>query len=149
MSEPVLFYMQEFYCFDNFSAFRVWVWEQDWMTAEHAYQAAKFRHISILYDLIYNARSAHDAKQTAKRFSHHTPFDWQPDRCVSVMEEVLRVKLSQHLYIQRKLLETEDRPIIETSPTDSFWGWGPDKEGENHLGRIWMKLRTKLREGRK
>ncbi len=38
-------------------------------------------------------------------------------------------------------METGDRELIESSPIDSFWGWGPNKDGQNHLGKIWMKLR--------
>ncbi|OGZ44444.1 MAG: hypothetical protein A3J55_04345 [Candidatus Ryanbacteria bacterium RIFCSPHIGHO2_02_FULL_45_17b] len=147
ISEPVLFYVQEFYCFDNFSAFAV-VWRGSlWMTAEHAYQASKFEHISPLWDIIRDEISAHQAKKTAETYKHQMRRDWLDVR-LAIMEEVLRAKLAQHEYVRRKLLETGERRIIESSPDDSFWGWGPNKDGENHLGRIWMKLRGELREGR-
>lgn len=60
------------------------------------------------------------------------------------MENILRKKLEQHPHVKEKLLETGDREIIEASPTDGFWGCGPDKIGENHHGKIWMKLRSEL-----
>ena len=61
------------------------------------------------------------------------------------MEDIVRAKLSQHPYIQKKLLESGEREIIEASPEDAFWGWGPNKDGENQMGKIWMKLREELK----
>jgi predicted NAD-dependent protein-ADP-ribosyltransferase YbiA (DUF1768 family) len=45
----VLFYAGEpGYWMSNFSAFRVMYGGEDWMTSEHAYQAAKFIHLPLL-----------------------------------------------------------------------------------------------------
>lgn len=60
------------------------------------------------------------------------------------MEEILRAKLAQHPRIQEKLLETKNKQIIENSPYDDFWGIGPENNGQNHLGKVWMKLRDEL-----
>lgn len=60
------------------------------------------------------------------------------------MKDIVREKLHQHPYIQKKLRETGDRELIEVSPVDSFWGWGPDRNGRNELGKIWMELREEL-----
>jgi hypothetical protein len=43
------------------------------------------------------------------------------------------------------LLATGDRPIVETAQYDYFWGVGRDQRGENHYGKVLMKLRDKLR----
>jgi hypothetical protein len=51
----------------------------------------------------------------------------------------------QHEYIQQKLFETGDLLIVEDSPKDGFWGWGPQRDGRNELGKIWMRLRDELR----
>ena len=61
------------------------------------------------------------------------------------MEDICRYKLEQHPYIQKKLLETGDLLIVEDLPKDSFWGWGPNRDGENQLGKIWMRLRDELK----
>lgn len=144
ISEPVLFHMQEFYCFDNFSAFAITWRGLCWMTVEHAYQAAKFyEHISVLWERIHNAPSAHEAKQIAKTYDHQKRSDWL-EVCIPLMEELIWAKLTQHEYVRRKLLQTGERSIIEASPTDLFWGWGPNKDGENHMGKIWMRCRSKL-----
>ena len=145
--KPVLFYEFEFYVCSNFSSFQV-EWDGDvWMTSEHAYQASKFEDKSIR-EKIKNARSAHDAMKLAKVvYQDQKRSDWY-DIKLSVMEDIVRAKLSQHYYVQKKLLQTGDREIIESSPKDGFWGWGPNKDGENHLGKIWMKLRDELRTGK-
>jgi len=64
------------------------------------------------------------------------------------MLDICRHKLRQHAYVKQKLLETGDAPIVEDSPKDSFWGWGPGRKGRNALGKIWMQLRQELQEGK-
>jgi len=30
---------------------------------------------------------------------------------------------------------------------DDFWGWGPDHDGANMLGTLWMEIRDEIRKG--
>ncbi len=142
--EKILFYEGQWYFLSNFSSFMVRWRGVDWITSEHAYQAAKFDD-PIIIEEIKNARSAYDAKVIARAYDHKKIPNWYEVR-LGIMEEIVRVKLEQHSYIHRKLLETGDREIIEDSPTDSFWGRGPDWKGENHLGKIWLNLRNELKQ---
>ena len=142
-SKAILFYEREFYMFSNFSAFAVKYDGDMWPTAEHAYQAKKFYDFDIR-DKIKSARSAQEAKQIAKVFEHEIRDDWEEVK-LRAMEEIIWAKLSQHPYIQEKLLQTGERDIIEDSHKDAFWGWGPDRDGENHLGKIWMRVRDEMR----
>ena len=144
--EKILFYEGRWYFLSNFSSFVVFWRGLDWMTAEHAYQAAKFDD-PIIRLLVRDARSAHDAKKVARANQHKVRPEWRQDPTVKlgVMEEILRAKLSQHSYIEEKLLETGEALIVEDSHKDGFWGRGPDWKGENHLGRLWMKLRDERR----
>jgi ribA/ribD-fused uncharacterized protein len=64
---------------------------------------------------------------------------------VGVMRCLLRAKADQHEYVRRKLLATGERELIEDSWRDSFWGWGPTKDGQNMLGRLWMEIREEIR----
>ena len=51
--------------------------------------------------------------------------------------------------IDAVLAETADRPIVEVSSRDPWWGARPiaDRyEGHNVLGRLWMELRQQLLE---
>jgi hypothetical protein len=67
------------------------------------------------------------------------------------MKWCLRVKL---VHNWRKfsdlLLSTGDRPIVEDSRKDGYWGARPQENdtlnGQNVLGRLLMDLREKLRE---
>ena len=115
----------------------------DWMTSEHAYQASKFFDEKIFQEIL-TASSAYKSKEIAQKYEKHVKKDWHKIK-INIMEKIVRAKLEQHEYIQRKLLETGDREIVEDSPYDNFWGRGPDWEGENHLGKIWMKLREGLK----
>ena len=46
----------------------------------------------------------------------------------------------------KKLLDSGDRILIENSWRDDFWGWGPSKDGANHLGKLWMEVRDEVRK---
>ncbi len=141
-TDSIRFYEGPHYMFSNFSAFAVEWRGQRWMTAEHAYQAAKFVQGEIQRQ-IWSAPSAYDAKTIARTNDSLKRSDWESTK-LDIMEEILYAKLEQHPYIQEKLLATGDRNIIEDSPSDSFWGRGPDHTGLNHLGKLWMKLRGDL-----
>lgn len=133
------FYETEHYMFSNFSSFSVEYEGVIWMTSEHAYQASKFTD-SAMKEKVRNAKSAHDAFKTARSHKDDYQRDWQDIKLV-VMEKIVRAKHDQHPYIQEKLKETGNKRIVEDSPVDDFWGWGPNKDGKNHLGKIWMKIR--------
>lgn len=143
-SARILFYGGKWYFLSNFAAFKVlWhgIW---WMTSEHAYQAAKFWGNELLVEKIKNAPSAHEAFKIARAHDCEKLPYWDGIK-VSVMKQIVLAKHDQHPYIQRKLQETGEAEIIEDSPTDSFWGRGPDWKGENHLGKIWMEIREERR----
>lgn len=142
---PIGFYEREFYVLSNFSSFAVHVFDRLWPTAEHAYQASKFmgsedkRHI---VSQIFQARSAHSAFKLAKEeYVDQVRDDWTEEKKLKAMKEVCWNKLVQHEYVQRKLMQTANRRLVEDSPKDDFWGWGPDEDGRNELGKIWMHLR--------
>jgi ribA/ribD-fused uncharacterized protein len=141
--EKVLFYEGKFYMFSNFSSFAVEWNGALWMTSEHAYQAAKFSDAAIR-EKIQKSRSAHVSKKIAEFYKSEIIGKWDNVK-LKIMESIIRAKLAQHSYIQKKLLETGDLELVEDSPKDSFWGRGPDWKGHNHLGKIWMRLREELK----
>ena len=138
------FYEREFYCFSNFSSFAVEWKDRLWQTSEHAYQASRFLESSPeIIEEIFNARSAHEAKKLSEKYDDKAAPDFHEDR-ITIMEDICRTKLHQHPYIKKKLLQTEKRQMVEDSPKDAFWGWGPNRDGRNKLGKIWMRLRQEL-----
>ena len=147
MDEVIGFYPREFYCLDNFSSFKVEYKGYLYASLEEAYQAIGFMESAPeIAERIINSHSAHEAQKIAYEFKDKRQENWN-DIKVSVMEELLRLKLEQNPYVKKKLLETGNYYIVEDSPKDSFWGWGPNRDGENQLGKLWMKLRDELREG--
>lgn len=168
-TEPVFFYEHEFYVLSNFSSFMVEWGNILFPTSEHVYHFEKFSQESVLsltrmfsssayvafgwsdkpkvrkiQKSILTARSAHDAQKIARENKQFWREDWE-DIKVGVMEQIIRAKAEQHEYVMRKLLETGDREIIEDSWRDDFWGWGENKDGQNQLGKLWMKLREEFR----
>lgn len=134
---PIHFYEQKHYWLSNFSAFQV-VFDGDcYATSEHAYQAQRVTN-EIHMTEVQRQSSPHAAMKLARQLPQRV--DWDEVK-VGIMLEICRAKLRQHPYIQAALEKTGDRELVEVSPIDAFWGWGPNRDGRNELGKIWMKLR--------
>lgn len=159
--ERVCFYEQDFYVLSNFSSFEVeWASRGVFKTSEHLYHWLRFATGAANGKLggatptdmaltiaatVRDARSAHDAFKIAQALKRHQRSDWN-DVKVDFMRKVLRAKADQHEYVRRKLLATGDRELVENSWRDNFWGWGPNRDGQNMLGKLWMEIRATLRE---
>lgn len=72
--------------------------------------------------------------------------DWE-DVKMDVMKKALYAKFNQNAELKESLLNTGEKEIIENSPYDCFWGYGPRGEGDNHLGKLLMRLRSHFRKG--
>ena len=143
--ERVCFYEQDFYALSNFSAFTVRINGRTFPTSEHAYHFFKFKDHAIGYALaVLDAPSAHEAFKIAERHKADRRPDWDAVK-VDIMRDILRAKVAQHEYVRRKLLATGDRELVENSWRDDFWGWGPNQDGRNALGKLWMEIRAELR----
>lgn len=71
--------------------------------------------------------------------------DWEEVK-LGIMEEIIREKFKYDPELTKMLLETGDKELIEGNNwNDTFWGVCKDK-GENHLGKILMKIREELRK---
>lgn len=146
-NEFVGFYPREFYCLDNFSSFGILYMGKRYPTVEHAYQSLRFAEVAPEIEMrIRNALSAHEAQKLAfaNRDKQRPDFD---SIKITLMEQLLRVKLDQNPYVRKKLLQIPGScEICEDSPYDSFWGIGIERTGRNELGHLWMKLRDELHE---
>jgi len=168
-SEPVFFYEREFYVLSNFSSFMLESRGLLFPTSEHAYHFEKFfdddyqeksmfssnpalvsgfsshPQKNAVQREIVNARSAHDSQKIAQQNRNLWRSDWDSAK-VEVMRQILRLKVAQHPYVMKKLMETGDREIIEDSWRDDYWGWGVKKDGLNKLGKLWMEIREEIRK---
>lgn len=156
----VCFYEQDFYVLSNFSSFNVtWAGRWRFQTSEHCYHWLKFAtgaangalggadvsdECRAIAKQIMAAPSAHEAFKIAERHGHLRRPDWYSVR-VDFMGKILRQKVREHEYVRRKLLATGDRELVENSWRDPFWGWGPNRDGKNMLGKLWMEIRAELR----
>lgn len=51
-----------------------------------------------------------------------------------------------HPELSELLVSTGDLEIVENAPHDFFWGVGRTGQGQNHLGRLLMRVRRDLQE---
>ena len=147
--KQVFFYEQDFYVLSNFSAFEVEWSGFTFKTSEHLYHWLRFTlsdvpGAQLIARDVKNARSAHDAFKIAQANKRYQNERWDEMK-VRLMRDVLRQKAEQHEYVRRKLLATVDRELVENSWRDDFWGWGPNRDGRNMLGMVWMEVRSELR----
>ena len=146
--ERVCFYEQDFYVLSNFSAFKVKMGPYWFDTSEQAYHWRRFylrgtpTADRIAAD-IKHANSAHDAFKIAQESKRFQVDNWDNIK-VDEMREILRAKADQHEYVRRKLLATGNRELVENSWRDDYWGWGPNHDGQNMLGKLWMEVRDEI-----
>lgn len=124
------------------------------LTSEALYQACRFPHLPDVQEKIIKEKSPMSAKMVSKPYRSNSRPDWDDTR-IKIMRWCLRVKLAQNFFEFGKLLEsTFDRPIVEESSKDDFWGAIRDKQdenilkGTNALGRLLMELRQFYNEKR-
>ena len=112
-------------------------------TAEHLFQATKFKDVEI-HKKISQIPSPAEAKKYGKSIKSDFK-DWDRIR-VRQMKQVLKAKFDQNPELKQKLLDTGGANLIEGNTWgDTFWGQ-VDGKGENNLGRVLMELRKEYIE---
>ena len=122
------------------------------LTTEALYQACRFPHMPEVQREIIGQHSPMTAKMKSTPHRKDSRPDWDEVR-YKVMRWCLRVKLAQNYEeFGRLLLATRDRPIVEQSRNDDYWGAKLTNQnadtliGQNVLGRLLMELREKLKD---
>jgi len=117
--------------------------------SEVLYQILKYPMHPKVQEEIMNEISPMTAKMKSKKYLSISRNDWDKVR-VKIMRWVLRAKLASHFNkFSQLLLKTEDKPIVEDSSKDDFWGAHLKDNifvGQNALGRLLMELREEIRE---
>lgn len=113
-------------------------------SSEHAYQAAKFR--------LEDTRVKISKFKKPFAAKHYARFHKKPEERVEffdklhVMECVLKAKFS-NISLARRLESTYPRALVEGNTWgDTYWGVS-NGYGDNHLGKLLMKVRDKLLAG--
>jgi ribA/ribD-fused uncharacterized protein len=131
--------------FSNFAPFGIDPDEGWWPTVENYYQAQKFTDPE-LRKLLRKADKPMIAKSLADKNKAAIRPDWDAIKD-EVMYRAVRRKFELHPELKAMLLETGDEEIIETAPTDTYWGVDRDGTGLNKLGKIIARIREELRAG--
>lgn len=113
-------------------------------SSEALYQALRFPHLpEFQAEILTQASPILSKRHAYTRVSESRP-DWLEVN-VAAMRYVLRLKWACHPEkIADLMRETADRPIVEISSRDAFWGTKRENGmlvGSNVLGRLLMELR--------
>ena len=112
----------------------------------HAFEASKTRDLEAR-KRISLASDARVARMMAKMTLQVS--DWQEQQ-LPLMEQLVMDKFLRNQRLMLALLRTEDKPLVHTDfYRDTFWGAVENAdgvwEGENHLGKILMRVRLTYR----
>ena len=132
---------------DNFSAFGFEMNGEYFQTSEHAFQYLKFIETNKeIANKIKESFSPNDARNIAHENKEYRLSNWS-DVKYQNMEKVLRLKVEQNPIVKDVLLNTKDYIIAENCiDEDTDWGLDSNNQGDNNLGKIWMKIRDDLKE---
>jgi ribA/ribD-fused uncharacterized protein len=117
-------------------------------TSEHAYQADRFTSF-VAHEMVANTDDGIRAKNLARyllKIGVEQRPDWDFIK-VTRMHEINAQKYARNTEIAEKLIATGDKELVEGNVWDDrFWGVSPvgSRDGQNHLGRILMRLRYEL-----
>lgn len=121
------------------------------LTSEALYQVCRFPHLPDVQKMIIGQVSPMTAKMRSKPYRKDSRPDWDQVR-VRIMRWCLRMKLANNWNtFSELLLRTGERPIVEESRKDDFWGAkviddGGTLVGMNVLGRLLMELREQVKQ---
>lgn len=137
------YYETSYFCLHNFSAHAIELDGIVYPTAEHAFHAMKFDD-TVLRKQIIACPSPIEAFKLGKKLKPHRRPDWDEIK-VDTLAHIIRSKANQNIDVKEVLLSSGDEEIVEINPNDDFWGSGKDGNGQNHTGKILMKIRDELR----
>ena len=120
------------------------VGQETYPTVEHFFQAMKTTDPTERAAILA-AKTPAEAKKIGKTVT--LPANWSKIK-LEVMEVGLRAKFQQNPELKKKLIDTGDADLIEGNTWgDTYWGQ-VDGKGENNLGKLLMKIRKILMEGK-
>jgi len=114
-------------------------------TTEALYQACRFPYDGALQQVVIDQKSPMTAKMKTKPHRQLTRPDWN-EVSMEIMYWCNVLKLAVHWDQLRPMYEaTGDKPIVEFSRKDQFWGAKEVREGilegQNRLGVVLMRVR--------
>lgn len=140
-------YQLKLFPLDNFSSFGLNMYNEYFQTSEHAFQYLKFIDTNTnIANKIKESYSPDDARRIAHENKEYRLSNWSDIKYIN-MEKVLRLKVDQNPIVKKCLLDTKDYIIAEVCiDEDTDWGLDNNNQGNNNLGKIWMKIRDDLKK---
>ena len=142
MNDDISVFRHEFFFLSNFYPCAVTIDGITYSSSEAAFQAQKVTDEKVKHQFI-----GVTPKQ-AKYFGKRVPLrdDWENVK-LGIMYNVVKCKFLQNSYLRDMLLDTGERNLVEMNNwNDTFWGVSSKTgKGENHLGKILMKIREELK----
>jgi len=126
--------------------------EKVYLSSEHLYQALKSKDPNWFL-CIRSIKKPTKIKTVARKLlskSKDTPFQIRPDWDnvkLQAMEIVLYLKFSQNISLKEKLKHLKGEIVERNCWGDTFWGT-VNGVGENHLGKLLMKIRKDIIDGK-
>ena len=140
-TQPIDVFSGEYRFLSNFYPARITIGDVSYPTLEHAYQALKTVDPKERHAILKQVTPA-GAKRYGKKLVLRPKWD---NVKIGVMFALLRLKFAEP-QLRKKLLSTGDAELIEGNYRgDTFWGVCRDI-GENHLGKLLMKVRAGIRK---
>lgn len=144
--------------FSNFYPSKMVIDGTEFFCSEQFFMSKKALYFGDMqtYELIMQAKDPKTAKYLGRKVKNFVAKEWEK---VSrdYMFDANYAKFSQNKILRDKLLNTNDKELVESSPFDCIWGIGLDAKkasitnksdwpGLNWLGQTLMKVRAKLKE---
>ncbi len=140
-SQKIDSFRGKYYFLSNFYPAKVTYEGFTYKNNEAAFQAQKV--LSIDGKSAFTELSPADAKKKGRRVRLRP--DWEQVKD-GIMEEIVRAKFTQNPDLKQQLLLTGNAELIEGNTWNDCY-WGVDARsgiGQNHLGKILMKVREEL-----
>ncbi len=143
MNDRINMFRGEYFFLSNFYETSISYRGLTYTNAEAAFQAQKC--LSEEEKIPFTQCKPTQAKRMGRKVKLRE--DWEKVK-LDFMEEIVRNKFSQNERLKDMLLETGDAVLEEGNTwNDVYWGVSlKNGKGENHLGKIIMKIREELRK---
>ena len=137
-------YLTKIFPLENFSAFGLTMNGIYFKTGEHAFQYLKFKDKKIC-DEIINCNDPYSARILGRKYKSERISNWS-DVKYDYLEKIFKLKLEQNPIVKEALLATKDYLICEYCVDEDIeWGLDKNGNGENKLGKTWMKVRNEIK----
>ena len=139
-------YLTKVFPLENFSAFGLTMDGIYYETGEHAFQSLKFEDkSSIPWKEVMDSLNPYEARIIGSKYKSERISNWSEVK-YDYLEKIFTLKLEQNPMVKEALIATRDYLICEYCiDEDTEWGLDRNGNGENRLGKTWMKVRSNIK----